>query len=98
VIVDPFGSPTLRHDLSVFDGAFHLPAPVLRILTPDGAIPPFRPRNLIRYAPTTVTTLAVATAIGALAHGALVSGSIQCAIALLVTVILTAVYLTYHFD
>src|ERR1700693_979539 len=28
VIVDPFGSPTLRHDLRVFDRAFRLPGQI----------------------------------------------------------------------
>ena len=41
VIVDPFGSPTIGHDLRVFDRASGLPNPVLRVLQPVGAIPPF---------------------------------------------------------
>jgi subtilase family serine protease len=46
VIVDPFGSPTIAHDLSVFDRAFGLPAPPrLRIIRPAGRVPPFDPSN-----------------------------------------------------
>jgi subtilase family serine protease len=46
VIIDMFGSPTLRHDLRVFDRAFGLPAPPsLRVLQPVGKVPPFNPKN-----------------------------------------------------
>lgn len=44
VIVDPFGSPTIGHDLAVFDRAYGLPAPpALRVLQPVGPVPPFNP-------------------------------------------------------
>ena len=37
VIVDPFGSPTITHDLDVFDKRFGLPAPPsFKVITPDG--------------------------------------------------------------
>ena len=40
VIVDSFGSTTVRHDLAVFDAAFHLPSPPsFRIIQPAGAVP-----------------------------------------------------------
>jgi subtilase family serine protease len=40
VIVDSFGSPTISHDLAVFDQQFKLPAPPsFTIITPDGKIP-----------------------------------------------------------
>jgi subtilase family serine protease len=40
VIVDSFGSTTVRHDLAVFDAAFHLPAPPsFQIIQPAGAVP-----------------------------------------------------------
>jgi subtilase family serine protease len=40
VIVDSFGSPTIEHDLSVFDRQFKLPTPPsFRVITPDGKIP-----------------------------------------------------------
>jgi subtilase family serine protease len=43
VIVDSFGSPTIAHDLAVFDQRFNLPAPPsLLIIHPAGPIPPFR--------------------------------------------------------
>src|ERR1022692_144139 len=46
VIVDPFGSPTIRHDLATFDRAFSLPAPpAFRILQPVGKVPPYNPKN-----------------------------------------------------
>lgn len=40
VIVDSFGSPTISHDLQVFDKQFKLPAPPsLKIIAPAGKIP-----------------------------------------------------------
>jgi subtilase family serine protease len=45
-IVDSFGSPTIRHDLAVFDRTFRLPAPpALLIIHPAGRIPRFNPNN-----------------------------------------------------
>jgi subtilase family serine protease len=45
-IVDSFGSPTIKHDLGVFDKAFHLPAPPsFRIIQPAGKVPPFSKTN-----------------------------------------------------
>ena len=41
VIVDAFGSPTIAHDLGVFDKTFGLPAPPsLTIIQPAGTVPP----------------------------------------------------------
>ena len=46
VIVDSYGSPTIRNDLSVFDRAFGLPAPpAFRIIRPAGRVPPYDPAN-----------------------------------------------------
>jgi subtilase family serine protease len=46
VIVDCFGSPTIRADLATFDSAFHLPAPPsLSIVTPAGSLPPWDPSS-----------------------------------------------------
>jgi subtilase family serine protease len=43
VIVDSFGSPTIRHDLAVFDRQFKITAPPsLLIIHPAGRIPAFR--------------------------------------------------------
>jgi subtilase family serine protease len=43
VIVDSFGSPTIRNDLGVFDRQFGLPAPPsFKIIRPAGPIPPYR--------------------------------------------------------
>lgn len=43
VIVDSYGSPTVRHDLAVFDQAEHLPAPPsLRVIEPAGKVPPYQ--------------------------------------------------------
>ncbi len=36
VIVDAYGSPTIRQDLATFDAAFGLPDPTLNIIYPDG--------------------------------------------------------------
>jgi subtilase family serine protease len=46
VIVDSFGSPTIAHDLAVFDKQFRLPAPpALKIIHPAGPIPKYKPTN-----------------------------------------------------
>jgi subtilase family serine protease len=46
VIVDSFGSPTIRNDLSVFDRAFGLPAPPhFTIIQPAGKVPGHDPNN-----------------------------------------------------
>ncbi|MDX6390610.1 MAG: hypothetical protein QOJ73_1673 [Streptosporangiaceae bacterium] len=44
VIVDSFGSPTIAHDLSVFDRTFGLPAPPsLKVIQPAGKVAPYTP-------------------------------------------------------
>ena len=44
VIVDSFGSPTIRNDLKVFDQTFHYPAPPsLNAIQPAGQVPPYDP-------------------------------------------------------
>jgi subtilase family serine protease len=46
VIVDSFGSPTIAHDLGVFDQTFGLPdPPSFKVFQPAGAVPPFDPTN-----------------------------------------------------
>jgi subtilase family serine protease len=46
VLVDSFGSPTIRNDLHVFDQTFGLPdPPAFDIIQPAGAPPPFDPNN-----------------------------------------------------
>jgi subtilase family serine protease len=46
VLVDSFGSPTIRDDLNTFDSDFGLPAPPnFNIITPAGTPPPFDPTN-----------------------------------------------------
>jgi subtilase family serine protease len=46
VIVDSFGSPTIKHDLGVFDKQFGLPAPPsFKIITPSGKIPKWNPND-----------------------------------------------------
>jgi subtilase family serine protease len=46
VIVDSYGSPTIRHDLGVFDQAYGLPAaPSFRIIQPAGRVPGYDPAN-----------------------------------------------------
>jgi len=44
VIVDAFQSPTIGHDLAVFDQLFELPDPTLSIVAPDG-LTPFDPND-----------------------------------------------------
>jgi subtilase family serine protease len=45
VLVDSFGSPTIRQDLKTFDKAFGLPNPQLTILQPAGKVPAWNPKN-----------------------------------------------------
>ena len=46
VVVDVFGSPTIRGDLSQFDSAMALPdPPSLKIIAPAGRIPSYDPNN-----------------------------------------------------
>jgi subtilase family serine protease len=46
VIVDSFGSPTIKQDLAVFDKQFNLPAPPsFKIITPAGKIPKWNPND-----------------------------------------------------
>jgi subtilase family serine protease len=60
VIVDPFGSPTIAHDLSVFDHAFGLAAPPwFRVIQPAGAVPAFNPKNPLMVDKAGETTLDV---------------------------------------
>lgn len=68
VIAVPFGSPTIRHDLRVFDQRFGLPDPDLRILR-FGDIPPYDPQDLTRVEWAAGTTLQVESA-HAIAPGA----------------------------
>ena len=46
VIVDSFGSPTIKNDLGVFDRSFGLPAPPsFRVIQPAGKVPAYDPAN-----------------------------------------------------
>jgi subtilase family serine protease len=46
VIVDSYGSPTIKHDLSVFDSTFGLPAPPsFQVITPAGKLPPWNTKG-----------------------------------------------------
>jgi subtilase family serine protease len=58
VIAVPFGSPTIRHDLEVFDRRFGLPDPDLRIVR-FGDIPPYDPQDPARLEWAAGTTLQV---------------------------------------
>ena len=70
VIVDSFGSPTIRHDLRVFDSGFGLPGPPsLRVLQPVGTVPPYDPHDPDMVAAAAETTTDVQAA-HALAPGA----------------------------
>jgi len=43
VIVDSYGSPTIRHDLAIYDAQYRLPAPPsFTIIQPAGPVPPFK--------------------------------------------------------
>ena len=60
VIVDPFGSPTIGNDLTVFDEGMGLPNPPhFRIVQPTGPVPPYNPDNAGMLAKAGETTLDV---------------------------------------
>jgi subtilase family serine protease len=60
VIVDSFGSPTIKSDLATFDRQFRFPAPPsFRIITPAGKIPAYNPTNANMIGWATETTLDV---------------------------------------
>jgi subtilase family serine protease len=60
VIVDSFGSPTIRNDLKVFDTTFRLPAPPkFTIIQPAGAVPRYDPNNSDMVGWASETTLDV---------------------------------------
>jgi subtilase family serine protease len=42
-VVDPFGSPTIAHDVAIFDKRFGLPPLSLRVIQPAGAVPRYGP-------------------------------------------------------
>ena len=58
VIVNSFGSPTIRHDIKVFDKQFGFPNPNLKILK-FGNVPPFDPTNATQVGWAEETTLDV---------------------------------------
>lgn len=59
-LVDVFGSPTIRHDLAVFDKRFGIPPPPsFKIVQPAGRVPPFNPRGTDVLGWATETTLDV---------------------------------------
>jgi subtilase family serine protease len=60
VIVDSFGSPTIRSDLATFDTAFSLPAPPsFRIIQPAGRVPRYDGNNATERGWAGETTLDV---------------------------------------
>ena len=70
MIVDSFGSPTIKSDLATFDKQFGYPAPPkFTIITPAGKIPAFNPNNADMIGWAGETTLDVEYA-HALAPGA----------------------------
>jgi subtilase family serine protease len=58
VIVDSFGSPTIQHDLEVFDAQFGLPNTTVQVVK-AGAVPPFDPNNADHVGWAQETTLDV---------------------------------------
>ena len=58
VIVDSYGSPTIRNDIKVFDKQFGFPDPDLKIVK-FGNIPPFDPTNATQVGWAEETTLDV---------------------------------------
>jgi subtilase family serine protease len=58
-IVDSFGSPTIQHDLTVFDTTYNLPDPNLTVIQPAGTVPPYDPHNADRVGWASETSLDV---------------------------------------
>jgi subtilase family serine protease len=60
VIVDSYGSPTIRHDLAVFDQGYGLPAPPrFQIIQPAGRVPAYNPASSDMVGWASETTLDV---------------------------------------
>src|SRR6516162_5155123 len=60
VIVDSYGSPTIRNDLAVFDRAYQLPAPpAFQIIQPVGQVPAYNPGDSDMVGWASETTLDV---------------------------------------
>ena len=60
VIVDSYGSPTIRNDLAVFDRAYQLPAPpAFWIIQPAGRVPAYDPADSDMVGWASETTLDV---------------------------------------
>jgi subtilase family serine protease len=60
VIVDSYGSPTIRHDLAVFDQGYGLPAPPqFQIIQPAGRVPAYDPGSSDMVGWASETTLDV---------------------------------------
>jgi subtilase family serine protease len=77
-IIDPIGSPTIRHDVGVFDKAYGLPSPHLKIIEPVGK-PPFALNNPYDFGWAYETTLDVeyVHAMAPEAHILLVLGTVE---------------------
>ena len=73
VIVDSFGSPTIQHDLQVFDAQWGLPDTTVQIVQ-AGTIPPFDPNDgtMVGWAQETTLDVEYAHAIAPGAHIVLV--------------------------
>jgi subtilase family serine protease len=60
VIVDSYGSPTIRNDLAVFDRTYQIPAPPrFQIIQPEGRVPAYDPANSDMVGWASETTLDV---------------------------------------
>jgi subtilase family serine protease len=59
VIVDAFGSPTIKDDVHSFDQEFGLPDPNITIIQPAGPVPPFDPNDSDMFGWSIETTLDV---------------------------------------
>jgi subtilase family serine protease len=59
-LVDSFGSPTIRQDLTTFDMGFGLPAPPsFKIIQPAGKVPAYNPNNSLMVSWAEETSLDV---------------------------------------
>jgi subtilase family serine protease len=69
VIIDAFQSPTIRHDLAVFDQLFELPGASLDIIAPDGLTPyDVTDANMVSWAAEITLDVEWAHAIAPAAH------------------------------
>ncbi|MGP8076439.1 MAG: hypothetical protein ACLP8Y_06895 [Thermoplasmata archaeon] len=55
VVIDPFGNPTVQHDLDMFDAAFNIPPTTIQIVCEGGVCPTFNASDPMQVGATSET-------------------------------------------